>query len=69
VTAAETAIELSYLSQLASRVAMEPDLEYVVHPNADPRRSNAVVAQLRFEFKFLLRTDTCYVSRTNTSAL
>jgi porin len=52
VTAAETAIELSYLSQIASRVAMEPDFQYVVHPNTDPRRSGAVVAQLRFEFRF-----------------
>lgn len=52
VTAAETAIELSYLTQLASWAAMQPDLQYVIHPNTDPRRADAVVAQLRFELKF-----------------
>jgi porin len=52
VTAAETAIELSYLAQIASWVSLEPDLQYVFHPNTDPRRRDAVVGQLRVEIKF-----------------
>jgi porin len=52
VNAAETAIELTYLAQLASWLAAEPDFQYVIHPNTDPRLHNAVVAQLRFELKF-----------------
>ncbi len=50
--AAETALELSYLSQVKSWLAIQPDLQYVIHPNTDPRRDNALVAQLRMEAKF-----------------
>lgn len=52
VNAVETAIELSYLAQLASWLAMQPDIQYVIHPNTDPRLRDAVVGQLRFEVKF-----------------
>jgi porin len=52
VAAAETAIELSYLTQVTSWLAMQPDFQYVIHPNTDPRLRDAVVAQLRFEMKF-----------------
>jgi porin len=52
VTAAETVIELSYLAQIASWLAMQPDLQYVNHPNIDPRLNGAVVAQLQFELRF-----------------
>jgi porin len=52
VTAAETAVELSYLAQIASWLAIQPDLQYVIHPNTDPRLRDALVAQLRFEIKF-----------------
>jgi hypothetical protein len=31
LTAAETVIELSYLAQIASWLAMQPDLRYVIH--------------------------------------
>jgi len=51
-TAAETAIELSYLSQIAPWLAVQPDVQYVIHPNTDPRLRNAIVAQLRVELKF-----------------
>jgi porin len=52
VTAAETAIELSYLVQATSWSAIQPDFQYVIHPNTDPRLRDAVVAQLRFEIKY-----------------
>jgi porin len=51
-TAAETAIEFSYLAQVASWLALQPDVQYVIHPNTDPRLHNATVAQLRFEMTF-----------------
>jgi porin len=52
VDAAETAIELSYLAPITSRFALQPDIQYVINPNADPRLHNATVGQLRFELKF-----------------
>jgi porin len=52
VDAAETAIELSYLAPITSRFALQPDIQYVINPNTDPRLHNAVVGQLRFELKF-----------------
>lgn len=52
VNAAETAIELSYLAQIAPWLAVQPDLQYVIHPNTDSRLRNAMVAQLRVELKF-----------------
>ena len=52
VSPAETAIELTYAAQLASWMAVQPDLQYVISPNTDPRRRNATVAQLRFELTF-----------------
>jgi porin len=45
-------MEASYLAQIAARLAVQPDLQYVIHPNTNPRQSSAVVAQLRFEIKF-----------------
>lgn len=52
VNAAETALELSYLAHLAPWIALQPDLQYVIHPNTVPRRHAATVAQLRFELKY-----------------
>ena len=52
MNAAETAIELSYLAQIAPRLAVQPDVQYVIHPNTDSRLRNAMVAQLRVELKF-----------------
>jgi porin len=52
VSAAETAIELTYLAQVTSWLAMQPNVQYVINPNTDPRLRNAVVAQLRFEVRF-----------------
>jgi porin len=52
VDAAETAIELSYLSQATSWLAVQPDAQYVLHPNTNPRVRNATVVQLELEMKF-----------------
>jgi porin len=52
VSGAETAIELTYLAQVASALAVQPDVQYVIHPNTDPRVANATVIQLRFAITF-----------------
>jgi porin len=52
VSPAETAIELSYVAQATSWLAVQPDIQYVISPDTDPRLRNATVAQLRFELSF-----------------
>jgi porin len=52
VAAAETAVELTYQAELATSVSVQPDLQYVIHPNTDPRLRNALVAQLRVQLSF-----------------
>lgn len=52
VTNAETAIELTYLVQVSSRLAIQPDLQYVVTPNTTPAIPNAWAFQVRFEMSF-----------------
>jgi porin len=49
---AETAIELTYLVQALSWLALQPDLQYVVHPGTSPSTPNAWAFQLRFEVSF-----------------
>jgi porin len=46
---AETTLELSYLIQATPWLAVQPDLQYVIHPNTDPTIPNALVFTLRFE--------------------
>jgi porin len=48
----ETAVELSYLAQISKPVAVQPDLQYIVHPNTDPAIRNALAFLLRFEVSF-----------------
>lgn len=48
-TACERSIELSYLAQATDWLAVQPDLQYVVHPDTDPTVRNALVFTLRFE--------------------
>ncbi|WP_083868195.1 carbohydrate porin [Dyella ginsengisoli] len=48
-TATERSIELSYLAQATNWLAVQPDLQYVVHPDTDPNVRNARVFTLRFE--------------------
>ncbi len=52
VDAAETAVELTWLAPVTAWFALQPDVQYVVHPNTDVRRHDAVVGQLRFELTF-----------------
>jgi porin len=49
---AETALELTYLSQIAPWFALQPDVQYIVHPNTTPSTKNACAVQLRFEMRF-----------------
>ena len=41
--------ELSYLTQLAKCLTVQPDIQYVVHPNTDPALAHALVGQVRLE--------------------
>ena len=45
---AETAIELTYKVQLKDWLTVQPDAQYVIHPNGDRTIPNAVVIGLRF---------------------
>ncbi|HWH38742.1 MAG TPA: carbohydrate porin [Usitatibacter sp.] len=51
-TNAETAIELTYLVQATSWLAVQPDLQYVVHPGTSTAIPNAWAFQVRFESSF-----------------
>jgi porin len=52
VTSAEKAIEITYLMPLTKWLAVQPDLQYIIHPSTDPTIPNALVFQLRFEISF-----------------
>jgi porin len=52
VANAEKTIELTYLIQVTSWLALQPDLQYVVTPNTMPTIPNAWALQLRFEVMF-----------------
>jgi len=52
VQASETAIELTYLTQINKWLAMQPSFQYVIHPNTTPSINNARTIQLRFEIAF-----------------
>jgi porin len=52
VSGAEIAIELTYLAQVTSWLAIQPDAQFVINPNTDPRVANATVVQLRFTMTF-----------------
>jgi porin len=49
---AETTIEASYLMQLTKWLTLQPDLQYVIHPDTQRSLANAWVVQLRFELSF-----------------
>jgi porin len=49
VTGTETALELTWLLQVGKHLALQPDLQYILHPGTDPRRKDALAAALRFE--------------------
>jgi len=48
----EAAIELTYLGQIASWLAVQPDFQYVIHANTDAMVPNGRAFQLRFEVAF-----------------
>jgi porin len=52
VETAEKSIELTYLTQLNSWLALQPDVQYIINPNTTPAISNALAVQLRFEIMF-----------------
>jgi porin len=52
VNAAETALEVSYLVQLAPWIGVQPDVQYVIHPNTDPGVANATIVQIRAQVTF-----------------
>jgi len=52
VTSAERTIELTYLIQVNSWLALQPDLQYVITPNTTPTIPNAFAFQLRIEMSF-----------------
>jgi len=49
VERSEVALELTYLAPFGSHLALQPDLQFVINPNTDPKIKNAVVFMLRFE--------------------
>lgn len=49
---AEAAIDVTYLSQVTTWLALQPDFQYIVHPDTAPSVGNACALQLRFEVKF-----------------
>ena len=49
---AETTFEATYLVKVSDHLTVQPDLQYVVHPNTAPALRNAWVFQLRFEMAY-----------------
>jgi porin len=45
----EVTVELTYLAQCTSHLAVQPDLQLVINPNTDPGIKNALAFILRFE--------------------
>ena len=48
----ETTLELTYVCQATTWLAIQPDLQYVWHPGAIPGLKNALAAQVEFETSF-----------------
>ena len=51
VERSEVTLELGYRSPINSRLNVQPDLQYVFHPNTDPRVPNALVTLIRLELQ------------------
>jgi porin len=49
-TSTETSIEATYLLQVNPRLAIQPDIQYVIHPGTSPTRANATVLQVHFQW-------------------
>ncbi|KRB86886.1 hypothetical protein ASE00_05420 [Sphingomonas sp. Root710] len=50
----ETAVELTYRTPLADWFTIQPHVQYVRHPGADPTIGDAIVLGMRFEASFRL---------------
>ncbi len=48
----ETAIEVTYKDEILPGLSLQPDLQYIVNPSADPTVANAMVVGLRVQFDF-----------------
>jgi carbohydrate-selective porin OprB len=48
----EVTVELPYLAPIASWLSIGPNLQYVINPNTDPRRRDAIVGLIRVEVSF-----------------
>ena len=48
----ETTYELTYKINFNDRFALQPDLQYVVHPSADPALDDSLSGTLRLKFSF-----------------
>jgi porin len=48
----EVTLELTYLAQFGSHLAVQPDFQFVINPNTDAKIKNAVALMLRFELSF-----------------
>ncbi len=51
-TRSEKAVDLTYLHAVNSHFYLQPDLQYIVHPDTNPRIGNALAFQLRFEISY-----------------
>ncbi len=51
---AETIIEATYRDEILPGLSLQPDIQYVIHPSADPTIRNALILGLRVQFDFKL---------------
>ncbi|MBU4434263.1 MAG: carbohydrate porin [Alphaproteobacteria bacterium] len=49
---AETTVELTYRYQVNDRLALQPDVQYVVHPASQAGLDNALIVGLRLNLTF-----------------
>jgi porin len=52
VTRTENIWELTYVAKLSDAIALQPDVQYIVHPNTDASLRNALNLLLRLEITF-----------------
>lgn len=48
----ETVFELTYVPWISDQLSLQPDVQYIVHPNTDPALKNALNLLLRMEITF-----------------
>ncbi len=52
VARGEATLECTYLAPITSHLAIQPDLQYVIHPDSRRTTKNALVAFVQFEISF-----------------